>query len=176
MLSPVSRIAQRYFIPNFITTLYYYFRYKCMISTSSQVQFSRKITFGEKTVVKPYAVIITHTGRIAIGKNCAISCFNHLSTGEADIIVGDNVRTGPGAVIHGTRRKFRDKNELIVNQGHTHKGVVIEDDVLVGANAVVFECRIGQGAVIGAGSVVTKDIPPYAVAAGTPAKVIGWRG
>ena len=70
---------------------------------------------------------------------------------------------------------FRDKNEMIVNQGHTYKGVVVEDDVLVGAIVVVLECRIGQGAVIGEGSVVTKEILPYSVAAGTPAKVIDWR-
>lgn len=145
-----------------------------MISTKSQVQFSRKITFGEKTVGKAYAFIITHTDRIAIRRNCAISCFN-LCTGETDIIIGDNVRTGPGAVIHGARRKCREKNELIVNPGHSHKRLVVEDDVLVGASAMVFECRIGQGAFIGAGSVAIKDISPYAVALGAPAKVIDRR-
>ena len=53
------------------------------------------------------------------------------------------------------------------------KPVIVEDDVLMGANAVVLEgCRVGQGAVVAAGAVVTKDVPPYKVVAGTPARII----
>ena len=51
--------------------------------------------------------------------------------------------------------------------------MVLEDDVLIGANAVVLEgVRIGKGSVVAAGSVVTQDVPPQCVAAGSPAKVI----
>jgi 2,3,4,5-tetrahydropyridine-2-carboxylate N-succinyltransferase/tetrahydrodipicolinate N-acetyltransferase len=51
--------------------------------------------------------------------------------------------------------------------------VVIEDDVLVGANAVILEgVRVGKGAIVAAGAVVTKDVPPYSVVAGIPAKMI----
>ncbi|MFB7642695.1 DapH/DapD/GlmU-related protein, partial [Peribacillus butanolivorans] len=51
--------------------------------------------------------------------------------------------------------------------------VILEDDVLIGANAVVLEgVKIGQGSVVAAGAIVTKDVPPYSVAAGIPAKVI----
>lgn len=175
MLNPAIRILQRYLIPNFAVSLYYYCRCRCIISTKSQVQFSKNIHFGRGTVVKPFTVINTHTGRILIGKNCAISSFNHIATGEADIVMGDYVRTGPGVVIHGTRRKFKKAEKLIIEQGHTHKGLQIGDDVLIGANAVIFECNIGKGAVIGAGSIVAKDIPEYAIAVGIPAKVIDKR-
>jgi tetrahydrodipicolinate N-acetyltransferase len=51
--------------------------------------------------------------------------------------------------------------------------VVIEDDVLIGANAVILEgVRVGKGAVVAAGAVVTQDVPPHTVVAGIPAKVI----
>lgn len=175
MLSPIIRVSQRYIVPSIFITLYYFLRYNCIISTKSQVQFSKNILFGGKTVVKPYSVISTHTGKIVIGKNCAISSFNHIATTEADIIIGDHVRTGPGVVIHGTRRKYRRADKLIVDQGHSHKGVKIGDDVLIGANAVIFECNIERGVVVGAGSVVTKSVPSYSVVAGIPAKVIGNR-
>lgn len=175
MLNPFTRVAQRYFLPRFFVALYYYCKYGCIISTKSQVQFSKNIAFGKRTIIKPFSVISTHNGKISIGKNCAISSFNHIATGEADIIIGDHVRTGPGVVIHGTRRNYKSAERLIVDQGHSHKGVIIGDDVLIGANAVVFECCIGEGAVIGAGSVVAKDVEPYSIVAGIPAKVIGER-
>jgi acetyltransferase-like isoleucine patch superfamily enzyme len=175
MLSPIIRISQRYILPRIFVTFYYFTRYHCIISTKSQVQLSKNICFGKKTVVKPFSVINTHTGKIVVGKNCAISSFNNIATAEADIIIGDHVRTGPGVVIHGTRRRYKEADKLIVDQGYSHKGVKIGDDVLIGANAVVFECSIGQGAVVGAGSVVTKNVPSYSVAAGIPAKIIGKR-
>jgi acetyltransferase-like isoleucine patch superfamily enzyme len=141
----------------------------------SQVQLTKNISFGKQTVVKPFSVITTHSGKIKIGENCAISSFNHIATGDANILIGNHVRTGPGVVIHGTRRKYKDADKLIVQQGHTHLGVVIGDDVLIGANAILFECNIGRGAVIGAGSAVANDIPEYAVAVGVPAKIISKR-
>ena len=53
------------------------------------------------------------------------------------------------------------------------KPVIVEDDVLIGANAVVLEgVTIGKGSVVAAGAIVTKDVPPYSVATGVPAKVI----
>lgn len=78
-------------------------------------------------------------------------------------------------MIHGTRRRYKEADKQIVDLGHTHKGVKIGDDVLTGANAVVFECNIQKGAVEGAGSVVTKSMPSYSVVAGIPAKIIGKR-
>jgi len=54
--------------------------------------------------------------------------------------------------------------------------VVIEDDTWIGANTLILKnVRIGEGSIIGAGSVVTKDIPPYSIAVGNPAKVIKQR-
>jgi acetyltransferase-like isoleucine patch superfamily enzyme len=64
---------------------------------------------------------------------------------------------------------------LIVEQGYRQRGTRIGRDVLIGASAVIFDCTIGEGAVIGAGAVVTKDVAPYQVAAGVPAKVVGER-
>jgi acetyltransferase-like isoleucine patch superfamily enzyme len=175
MLNPVSRIIQRYFVPNLLVSAYYFARYQCIISSRSQVQLSNKIQFGKKTVVKPFSVINTHEGRVVIGRNCAISSFNHIATSEADVVIGNHVRTGPGVIIHGTRRNYKRADQLIIEQGHSQKGVTIGDDVLIGANAIVFECGIGTGAVIGAASVISNDVPPYAIVVGVPGKVIAMR-
>jgi len=76
-------------------------------------------------------------------------------------VVGKNCHIGAGAVLAG------------VIEPPSAEPVVIEDDVLIGANAVVLEgVRIGKGAVIAAGSVVVKDVEPYSVMAGVPAKLL----
>ena len=70
------------------------------------------------------------------------------------------------------------KGTLIVNQGWNvdKRNIIIEDDVWIGANSVILPgITIEQGAVIGAGSVVTKDVPSYAIVAGNPAKIIKYR-
>jgi len=77
------------------------------------------------------------------------------------VVVGKNCHIGAGAVLAG------------VIEPPSAEPVVIEDDVLIGANAVVLEgVRIGKGAVIAAGSVVVKDVEPYSVMAGVPAKLL----
>ena len=61
-------------------------------------------------------------------------------------------------------------------QGWDHEEVVIEDDVWVGANAVIMPgVRIGKGAIISASTVVMKSVPPYAIMAGNPGRLVGWR-
>ena len=175
-LSPISRIAQRYLVPRLIKSIYFYLRYRCLVSPQANVQLSSRISFGPGTVVKPYSVIINHTGRIAVCAHCAISSFNHISTGDADLTLGDYVRLGPNVTIMAAGRNVKQRDALIVDQGYVHESTEIGRDVLIGAGAVILAgCSIGAGAVIGAGSVVTGDVPPYAIVAGVPARVIGQR-
>ena len=175
-LGPLARLAQRYLVPRLAKTVYFYLRDRALISPQAYVQLNNRISFGRGTVVKPYAVIINHTGRISIGANCAISSFNHLSTGDGDLVIGDHVRLGPSVTILGAERNVLRRDRLIVDQGHSHKFTTIGSDVLIGAGAVILAgCSIGTGAVIGAGSVVTRDVPPYSIVAGSPARVIGQR-
>jgi acetyltransferase-like isoleucine patch superfamily enzyme len=176
-ISPLVRIAQRYLVPRFIKSLYFYLRYRAVVSPQANVQLSDRISFGRGTVVKPYVVIVNHSGRIAFGANCAISSFNHISTGDQDLIIGDNVRIAANVTIMGADRNVKQRNVPIVEQGRTHKATRIGNDVLIGAGVVVLPgCTIGTGAVLGAGSVVNQDVAPYTIVAGVPARVIGERG
>ena len=75
--------------------------------------------------------------------------------------------------ITGLNHNFRDVGKRIDEQGVSTKLVAIEDDVWIGANAVVLAgVKIGRHTVIGAGSIVSHDIPPYSICVGSPAKVI----
>jgi acetyltransferase-like isoleucine patch superfamily enzyme len=173
---PIIRTLQRHFAPGFVASLYYFLKYRCLVSNRAVVQISDQISFGKGTVVKPFAVVQTQAGRIAIGHDCAISSFNHLSTGTSDLVIGDYVRIGPNVTIMGGSRNFEKRDVLIIDQGFHSPGTEIENDVLIGANAVILPgCHIREGAVIGAGCAVNKDVPPYAIVAGVPGRVVGMR-
>jgi carbonic anhydrase/acetyltransferase-like protein (isoleucine patch superfamily) len=111
------------------------------------------VEFGAHTTVNPYAMI---SGRVRCGDGVRIA--SHVS------IVGFN---------HG----FDDPDVPIHKQKHESLGIIIEDDVWIGANAVVLDgVTVGKGAVIAAGAVVSKDVPPLAIVGGVPAKVVRYRG
>jgi acetyltransferase-like isoleucine patch superfamily enzyme len=173
---PLLRVVQRYLVPNWMTAIYYSLRYRCLVSIQARVQLSNRISFGRGTVVKPFAILQTQSGSISTGRECAIGSFNHISTGKKDVRMGNYVRIGPNVTILGGSRNFERRDLLIVHQGSHHKSVVIGDDVLIGAGCVILPGSIlGTGAVIGAGSVVNSEIPAFAIAAGSPARILGER-
>ena len=93
--------------------------------------------------------------------------------GQGGIRIGDGVYTGPMVQILAVNHIYDNPNIPIREQGITAQGIVIEDDVWIGASAVILDgVTIGRGSVIGAGAVVTQDIPPYSLAVGSPAKPI----
>ena len=107
---------------------------------------------------------------ISIGDNCYVN-FNVTMLDDGKIVIGDNVLIGPNVTIstvsHPLDVEDRIKNLLII------KKVIIEDNVWIGANSVILPgITIGENSVIGAGSVVTKDIPANVVAFGNPCKIV----
>jgi len=109
---------------------------------------------------------------ITIGKNCFLGEFN-VVRGQGGVSIGDNVYTGPMVKVVAVNHIYDDPLRPIREQGITAKGIVIEDDVWLGAGVTVVDgVTIGQGSVIGAGAVVKDDIPPYSIAVGVPAKPI----
>lgn len=177
MASSISQKLRRYAVPSFVVSVYHFFRSRSLISLSAQVQFSDCVSFRERCVVKAFAVVQSSGGAVRFGSGCAISSFDHFSTGEGDIVVGDHVRFAPNCTIVGGTKQVSDRSKLIVDQPEIRpNGIVIGDDVLVGAGSVILPASlIGRGAVIGAGSVVSGEIPEYSIVAGAPAKVIGYR-
>ena len=97
-----------------------------------------------------------------------------LNTDEGGkIILGDNVIIGPGSILRAVNHRFESTDVPIRDQGHAGGVIHVEEDVWLGANVMVLPgVRIGRGSIIGAGAIVTKDIPPYSIAVGNPAKVV----
>lgn len=114
-------------------------------------------------------------GYFEIGEHSYIGC-NAVMGAGGGIRIGDHVLIGQSVNIHAESHHFEDPNRLIADQGVGYQGVVIEDDVWVGSRATILDgVTVGCGAVIGAGSVVTRSVRPYAVVVGVPAHVIGSR-
>jgi acetyltransferase-like isoleucine patch superfamily enzyme len=173
ILNPFTRTLQRHFVPGFIVSIYYYFRFGCYVSAQAKVQLSSQIVFGKGTVVKPFAVISTQGGEVVFGKECAVSSFDHITNGIEPIRIGDYVRIGPHVTILGGSRNFQSREQRVIDQGSHHGSVVIGEDVLIGAGSVIMPgITVGKGAVIGALSLVNRDVADYQVVAGSPIQVL----
>lgn len=110
---------------------------------------------------------------LRVGRDCGFT--GAVVVAQERIEIGDRVLLGANVVITDTDFHPLDPEERRL---HPERGrsapVIIEDDVFIGMQAVVLKgVRIGRGAVVGACSVVTRDVPPYAIVAGNPARVIG---
>jgi acetyltransferase-like isoleucine patch superfamily enzyme len=109
---------------------------------------------------------------ISVGQNSAIGAFNFLH-GGGGIDIGSNCLLGPYVQIFSENHDISDDMTPIRTQGEVRGRVIIGNDVWIGAGSIVLaSVNIGDGAVIAAGSVVTKDVAAFAVVGGVPAKFI----
>lgn len=118
----------------------------------------------------------SHASELAIGNDVSLGEYSHI-TCAGRVTIGDGVLTGRYVLItdnsHGDCRRETLEIPPLLRDINTKGPVIIEDNVWLGDKVAVLPgVRIGRGAVIGANAVVTKDVPPYAVAAGNPAKII----
>ena len=171
----------RVFLDVLVTRLKLLVNPQIKIGKNSTIKYSSelKLTDGAKLVIgsnctikensyflltkpNPYLQIGDYVG---IGRNCYIAIKDHLE-------IGSYTRIGPNVTTLDQDHTY-EKSDLIMNQHADIQKVKIGKDVWIGANAIVLKgITIGDGAILGAGSVVTKDIPPYEIWAGVPAKFI----
>lgn len=118
-----------------------------------------------------FGVYISNAQKLSIGRNVRIN-ENVFLQGEIEI--GDDVMIAPNAAIYTNTHEFQSTDIAMVNQGETPSNkVIIEDDVWIGRNVIVLPgIKIQNGAIIGANSVVTKDVEAYTIYGGVPAKLI----
>jgi acetyltransferase-like isoleucine patch superfamily enzyme len=113
------------------------------------------LSIGEGTYIGP---------RCMLGAGGGVTIGRHVTMGAAIHLLAEN-------------HAFDDSSRPIRDQGVTRRGITVEDDVWIGNAAIVLDgVTIGRGAVIGAGTIVTQNVPPFAIAVGNPARVIGQRG
>jgi maltose O-acetyltransferase len=113
---------------------------------------------------------------ITVGSCVLINHHVEIEATDGEIVIGNFVLIGMHAKIINSNHIFIDWTKPICLQGKPQAKIIIEDDVWIGINAIILpRVTIGRGAVIAAGAVVTKDVEPFAVVGGVPAKLIKYR-
>ena len=139
----------------------------------------KKIIAGDRVTIGKYAIIRptnAYGGSIGegliIGNNSSIGPFAYIGCSGL-IEIGNNVMMSPRVSIYAENHVFDSIEVTIKDQGVKRQFVKIEDDCWIASNSVILAgVTIGRGSVVAAGSVVTKDVPPYSIVGGVPAKVI----
>lgn len=142
----------------------------------------RGIFIGSRCIIYPRNRLVlgdmgaNPKANMTIGDHVLINAGGYLS-GEGSLTIGDYVLIGPNVCILSAGHKYEDTTRPIQAQGLTYGAITIERDVWIGGGSVVLQgVFLGEGAVIGAGSLVCEDVPRRAVVVGNPARIIKYRG
>ena len=125
--------------------------------------------FIDQGVYFRYPSTISIGNNVSVNRNCTFLSSHHFK--NAEIIIGNNVRIGPGVSFFAAGH---DPSSPVF--ADTAASIKIGDNVWIGGNSTILQgVNVNEGAVIGAGSVVTGDVPPYKIYAGNPAREIAAR-
>lgn len=120
-------------------------------------------------------VTIVESNKFSVGKNCGINTGTYINA-KGSIVFGDNVLIGSNVTISSGKHPIDGREPAVYQRPTIPLPIVIEDDVWIGANAVVMPgITLKKGTVVGAGAVVTKDTMEYSVVVGAPARHIRYR-
>lgn len=132
---------------------------------------------GKGSKVHP-TVILREAERIKIGDGCLINHNNLLQAGKekGTITIGNYVHTGANVMMMAFNHSFDDLDVPTIKQDYYDAAITIEDDVWIGGGSIILAgVTIGKGSVIAAGAVVNRDVPPYSIVAGVPARIVKYR-
>ncbi|MBC7723493.1 MAG: acyltransferase [Burkholderiaceae bacterium] len=141
------------------------------------LRFGADVSIGPGTMIRPSSYYGGEIGeglvvgdRSSMGAGCFIGCSGFIS-------IGDDVMLGPGVRVFSENHRFDSTAATIKSQGVDRGTVTIGDDCWIASGVTITaNVTIGRGVIVGAGSVVTNDLPDFAIAAGSPARVLRIRG
>mgnify|MGYP002149839202 CR=1 FL=1 len=130
----------------------------------------RQFVIGTNSTIEDFATVNNGVGDVFIGNRTRIGLGCVLI---GPVTVGNDVMLAQNIVVSGLNHGYEDITQPISTQPCSTQAIVIEDEVWIGANAVITSgVTIGKHSVVAAGSVVTKNVPPYSVVAGNPARLL----
>ena len=129
-----------------------------------------KFELGNNSTIEDFSAINNGVGPVIIGDRTKIGLSNTII---GPVTIGNDIRLAQNITLSGLNHSYSDIALPIHAQGVTTSQIIIEDETWIGANVVIVAgVTVGKHCIIAAGSIVTKNIPPYSVAVGNPARVI----
>lgn len=129
-----------------------------------------KISIGQKTIIEDFVTLNNAVGDLQIGSNVIIGMGNTII---GPVEIHDNVLFAQNIVASALNHVYEDPTKPIVDQGVNTKKITIKENSWIGANVTITQgVTVGKHCVIGAGSVVNKDIPDYHIAIGNPIRLV----
>ncbi len=178
LISSITRKARKFLFNIFYSRRFGYFGKGVSIHSPLHIYGEENISVGDNTLIqyKSWLAAVPHTGasrcELKIGKGCVIGHFNEIYATES-IVIEDKVLTADRVYISDNLHTYENPDIPVMDQPVKQIGTVrIGEGSWLGVGVVVLGANIGKHCVIGANSVVTKDIPDYCVAVGVPARVI----
>lgn len=137
------------------------------------IQLGNRVTIGKFAIIRPSNLYGGAIGAgLVMGDHSNIGPFSYVGC-SGPIRIGNNVMISPRVSLYAENHVIAGIDLPMKEQGVTQKGIVIEDDCWIAANSIILDgVTIGRGSVVAAGAVVSKDVPPYSVVAGVPARII----
>ncbi len=172
MLIPPHQAKPRKWVSWFVNPFYHKKGKHAVIrrSTRMDVVPFNKFELGDFSTIEDFCTINNGVGHVIIGNESRIGMSNVII---GPVVIGNAVIFAQNIVMSGLNHSYEDVTIPISKQKESTAIIIIEDECWIGANAVITAgVTIGKHSVIAAGSVVTKNIPPYSVAVGNPARVI----
>lgn len=148
------------------------------VSADVRITGFRSISIGGGTAIDSSVKLHAHESRgLCVGARVGIGYNAVVSAADGGAVrIGDNTMIGPNVVLVAADHRFDDPTKPMRFQGHIGRDIEIGDDVWIAANCVVVGgVSIGRGSVVGAGAVVTRNIPPMEVWGGVPARFLARR-
>ena len=140
----------------------------CDFYNPSKIQFNGEAKIGKGSFFS------AEGGTIKVGKNFSYNTYCHINASVGGtIFFGDDVLLGPNVILRTANHNFENVDKAINQQGHNYSDIKIANNVWIGASCIILSgVEIGEGAVIAAGAVVNKNVEPYSIFGGVPAKFL----
>lgn len=135
----------------------------------STIEIGDRILIGRNTIFSCHDASIRLGSFLSVGPGCVISS-------RSRVEIGSYVQIGAGTQLMAGSHTYEDPEKPSILQARVSKGIIVEDNVWLGNASIILDgVTVGRNSIVGAGSVVSKDVPPYSMVLGNPARVIAKR-
>lgn len=172
MMVPTNSPGCRLWVRLFINPFVHKVSRKSVIRGNARLDLApwKMFFLGKNAVIEDFSCVNNMVGDVYIEDNVHVGLSNTII---GPVSIGANTIMAQNIVLSGLNHGYTDPDIPIKNQKETTSPIIVQEDCWIGANAVIVAgVTIGKHAIVAAGSVVTKNVPPYSIVGGNPAKIL----